>query len=129
MTTDVSSAHNAFERLRAGNLRFVAAQNGGAEILKRSQRIPVPTVHEPFAIVLACSDARVPVEVVFDQSIGDVFVVRVAGNVVTPEVLGSIEFAAQQLGARLVVVLGHTECGAVLATLDQLQNPHPGTVS
>jgi carbonic anhydrase len=123
MTADSESAHNAFERLRAGNVRFVAAQNGGTDALECSQRIALLTVHEPFAIVLACSDARVPVEMVFDQGLGDVFVVRVAGNVVTPTVLGSIEFAAQQLGARLVVVLGHQECGAVLATLDQLRNP------
>jgi carbonic anhydrase len=78
---------------------------------------------EPFAIILGCSDARVPAEIVFDQGLGDLFVIRVAGNIVAPSQIGSIEFAAAQFGTRLVVVLGHSQCGAVLATLDQLRQP------
>ena len=78
---------------------------------------------EPFAIVLGCSDSRVPMEIVFDQGLGDLFVVRVAGNIVAPSILGSIEFAAQEFGTRLVVVLGHTECGAVLASLETIERP------
>jgi carbonic anhydrase len=78
---------------------------------------------EPFAIILGCSDSRVPAEIVFDQGLGDLFVIRVAGNIVAPSQIGSVEFAAAQFGTRLVVVMGHTRCGAILATLDQLQQP------
>ena len=77
----------------------------------------------PFAIILGCSDARVPAEIVFNQGLGDLFVIRVAGNVVAPSQIGSIEFAAAQFGTPLVVVLGHTQCGAVTTTLDELQQP------
>jgi len=77
----------------------------------------------PFAVILGCSDSRVPVEIVFDQGLGDLFVIRVAGNIVAPSQIGSVEFAAERFGTRLVVVLGHTACGAVLATLEQLQRP------
>ena len=76
---------------------------------------------EPHAVVLGCSDSRVPVEVVFDQGFGDLFVIRVAGNVVAPSQVGSVEFAAERFGTRLVVVLGHTRCGAIDATLEELQ--------
>jgi carbonic anhydrase len=78
---------------------------------------------EPFAIILGCSDSRVPAEIVFDQGLGDLFVIRVAGNIVAPSQIGSVEFAAERTGARLVVVLGHTMCGAVLATLEELERP------
>ena len=78
---------------------------------------------EPFAIILGCSDSRVPAEIVFDQGLGDLFVIRVAGNIVAPSQVGSVEFAAEQFGTRLVVVLGHSQCGAVPATIDQLQQP------
>jgi carbonic anhydrase len=78
---------------------------------------------EPFAVILGCSDSRVPVEIVFDQGLGDLFVIRVAGNIVAPSQVGSVEFAAQQFGTRLVVVLGHTRCGAIQATLDSLLRP------
>ena len=78
---------------------------------------------EPFAIVLGCSDSRVPAEIVFDQGLGDLFVIRVAGNIVAPSQIGSVEFAAERFGTRLVVVLGHSRCGAILATLDELHRP------
>jgi carbonic anhydrase len=78
---------------------------------------------EPFAVILGCSDSRVPVEIVFDQGLGDLFVIRVAGNIVAPSQIGSVEFAAERFGTRLVVVLGHTHCGAIDATLDDLQRP------
>lgn len=78
---------------------------------------------QPFAIILGCSDSRVPAEIVFDQGLGDLFVIRVAGNIVAPSQVGSVEFAAAQFGTRLVVVLGHSQCGAVLATLEELQRP------
>jgi len=81
------------------------------------------TGQRPFAIILGCSDSRVPAEIVFDQGLGDLFVIRVAGNIVAPSQIGSVEFAAERFGTRLVVVLGHSQCGAVLATLEELQRP------
>jgi carbonic anhydrase len=78
---------------------------------------------EPLAIILGCSDSRVPAEIVFDQGLGDLFVIRVAGNIVAPSQVGSVEFAAERFGTRLVVVLGHSQCGAVLATLEELRRP------
>jgi carbonic anhydrase len=78
---------------------------------------------EPFAVILGCSDSRVPIEIVFDQGFGDLFVIRVAGNIVASSQIGSIEFAAERFGTRLVVVLGHTQCGAVQATLEELRRP------
>lgn len=81
------------------------------------------TQQKPFAIVLGCSDSRVPAEIVFDQGLGDLFVIRVAGNIVAPSQVGSVEFAASRYGTRLVVVLGHSQCGAILATIEELQRP------
>jgi carbonic anhydrase len=78
---------------------------------------------EPFAVILGCSDSRVPAEIVFDQGLGDLFVIRVAGNIVAASQVGSVEFAAARFGTRLVVVLGHSQCGAILATLEELQQP------
>ena len=115
------SAHEAFERLREGNRRFVSeARNGEAS---RGRRHEVAAGQEPFAIILGCSDSRVPAELVFDQGLGDLFVIRVAGNIVAPSQIGSVEFAAERYHTRLVVVLGHTQCGAVLATLEELRRP------
>jgi carbonic anhydrase len=113
----------ALERLRQGNARFVsgAGGRGTSASLKgheRSRRDP-----QPFAIVLGCSDSRVPVEIVFDQGFGDLFVIRVAGNIVASSQIGSVEFAASRYHSRLVVVLGHSRCGAILATLEELQQP------
>jgi carbonic anhydrase len=88
-----------------------------------TRRYELPKEQQPFAIILGCSDSRVPAEIVFDQGLGDLFVIRVAGNIVAPSQVGSVEFAAARFGTRLVVVLGHSQCGAVLATLEQIQQP------
>ncbi|PIE36599.1 MAG: carbonic anhydrase [Gammaproteobacteria bacterium] len=119
-------ANVALERLKAGNRRYVEAHNRLAEAIDAGRRKEVSGIQHPFAIILGCSDSRVPAEIVFDQGLGDLFVVRVAGNVVAPSLLGSIEFSAVTHGARLVVVLGHTGCGAVQATVDQLREPAGG---
>jgi len=116
-------AQDALERLRQGNQRFVASIGNEAADLDSTRTIELARDQKPFAIVLGCSDARVPAEIVFDQGLGGLFVIRVAGNIVAPSQVGSVEFAASRFGTRLVVVLGHSECGAVLATIEQLQQP------
>ena len=116
-------AVEALDRLRAGNARFVADARSHATIASRAHRGDLAEGQEPFAIILGCSDSRVPAEIVFDQGLGDLFVIRVAGNIVAPSQIGSVEFAAGKFGTRLVVVLGHSRCGAVTATLEQLQRP------
>jgi carbonic anhydrase len=115
------STHEALERLREGNRRFVSGVRSRDADLTHSRRAEIAETQEPFAIILGCSDSRVPAEIVFDQGLGDLFVIRVAGNIVAPSQVGSVEFAAARFGTRLVVVLGHSECGAVLATLEELQ--------
>jgi carbonic anhydrase len=118
------SARDALERLQEGNRRFVTDHVRSRETLtSQGRRTAVTAGQEPFAIVLGCSDSRVPAEFVFDQGLGDLFVIRVAGNIVASSQVGSVEFAAARFGTRLVVVLGHSQCGAVLATLDELQRP------
>ena len=117
---------DALERLRRGNARFVAGEQQRS--VDSAERAALAAGQEPFAVVLGCSDSRVPIEVVFDQGLGDLFVIRVAGNIATPSLIGSIEFAAQNFGTQLVVVLGHTQCGAVDATLRSLRSPgDPGS--
>jgi carbonic anhydrase len=116
------SARQALTRLREGNTRF-AAKVQGPEPFLNPGRAELPAGPAPFAIVLGCSDSRVPAEIVFDQGLGDLFVIRVAGNVVAPSQVGSVEFAAERFGTQLVVVLGHSQCGAVLATLEELTQP------
>ncbi len=111
----------ALERLRTGNARFVA--NELSRAISDVERARLTSGQAPFAVILGCSDSRVPTEVVFDQGLGDLFVIRVAGNIVAPSQIGSIEFAAQKFATRLVVVLGHTHCGAVEATIDELLHP------
>ncbi len=111
-------AKNALQRLRDGNHRFATGSG---------DRTLASITHErhddqsPFAVIIGCSDSRVPIETIFDQGLGDLFVIRVAGNIVASSQIGSVEFAAEQLGARLVMVLGHTDCGAIQATLDVLE--------
>ena len=117
------SAQQALERLREGNRRFVASIGSGEMQLHLANGVELIQEQQPFAIILGCSDARVPAEIVFDQGLGDLFVIRVAGNVVAPSQVGSVEFAASRFGTRLVVVLGHSRCGAVLATIEELQRP------
>jgi carbonic anhydrase len=115
-------ALEALAQLRDGNRRFVAAAHSGAPILvQRAHHRELAQAQEPFAIVLGCSDSRVPAEIVFDQGLGDLFVIRVAGNIVAPSQVGSVEFAAAKFGTRLVVVLGHSRCGVVLAAIEELR--------
>ena len=108
----------ALQRLLDGNRRYVIHQHGASPLANRNLRLRTARRQTPFAVVLACSDSRVPPELIFDQRLGDLFVVRVAGNVVDPVVLGSVEYAVLNLGTPLVLVLGHTKCGAVTAALD-----------
>ena len=117
------TALDALERLREGNQRFVAGVRSLDILTSQTRRSEFVTGQKPFAVILGCSDSRVPVELVFDQGLGDLFVIRVAGNIVAASQVGSVEFAAAQFGTPLVVVLGHTRCGAVQATLDELQRP------
>ncbi len=114
------SALDALAVLREGNGRFVANQSAAAAALNPLRRAALLGGQEPFAIVLGCSDSRVPAELVFDQGLGDLFVIRVAGNIVAPSQVGSVEFAAARFGTRLVVVVGHSQCGAVMATLEDV---------
>jgi carbonic anhydrase len=115
------TALEALARLRAGNERFVQNVRSIESLATQAQRHALVAGQSPFAIVLSCSDSRVPAEIVFDCGLGDLFVVRVAGNVVAPSIVGSVEFAAATFGTELVVVMGHTRCGAVAATLDALR--------
>ena len=108
-------AEEALARLKEGNRRFV--ENGARPGIRPSAE------QQPFAIVLGCSDSRVPAELIFGQGFGDLFVIRVAGNIVAPSQIGSVEFAAERFDTRLAVVLGHTQCGAVAATLEHLRGP------
>jgi carbonic anhydrase len=117
------SAPEALRRLREGNQRFATEDLSVTARLRRPRIIDPMRVQEPIAAILGCSDSRVPVEVVFDQGLGDLFVIRVAGNIVAPSQVGSIEFAAERFGTRLVVVLGHSRCGVIQTTLEQLQQP------
>lgn len=121
--TPTVPAPEALDRLREGNRRFVADAGGDGASTGRSRRRELVAGQAPFAIVLGCSDSRVPAELVFDQGLGDLFVIRVAGNIVAPSLVGSVEFAAERFGTRLVVVLGHSQCGAVQATLEELERP------
>jgi len=116
-------AHEALERLREGNRRFVNDTRASESLISPRRRIELASGQEPFAAILGCSDSRVPVEIVFDQGLGDLFVIRVAGNIVAPSQIGSVEFVAERFKTRLVVVLGHSSCGVILATLEQLQGP------
>ena len=115
------SAVEALGRLREGNGRFVSGVRSLETLMSQTRRGDLVGGQAPFAVILGCSDSRVPVEMIFDQGLGDLFVIRVAGNIVAPSQVGSVEFAAAQFGTRLVVVLGHTGCGAVQATLAELQ--------
>jgi len=117
----MTPALTALAALKDGNRRFVAELAEAGNV--RTRRRELPAGQEPLAIILGCSDARVPAEIVFDQGLGDLFVIRVAGNIVAPSQVGSVEFAAAAFGTRLVVVLGHSNCGAIHATLDQLTRP------
>jgi carbonic anhydrase len=111
------AAHEALARLRDGNQRFVTNQ---MQRVGNSHRPDLASGQNPFAIILGCSDSRVPAELVFDQGLGDLFVIRVAGNIVAPSQVGSVEFAASRFETKLVVVVGHSQCGAIEATMEEL---------
>ena len=120
------SPRESLQRLKDGNARFVqnvrsldtlSRQASRGDLAKNGQR--------PFAIILSCSDSRAPSELLFDQGLGDLFIIRVAGNIVAPSLVGSVEFAAASFGSRLVVVMGHSSCGAISATLDSLKSDKP----
>ncbi|MEO5343055.1 MAG: carbonic anhydrase [Gammaproteobacteria bacterium SHHR-1] len=117
------TAEEALSRLQQGNERFVSGLRSIETMLSHTKRAEFIQGQKPFAIVLGCSDSRVPAEIVFDQGLGDLFVIRVAGNIVAPSQIGSVEFAASKFNTRLVVVMGHTDCGAVCATLEEMQRP------
>jgi len=117
------SARDALEHLREGNRRFASDIRSRDTLTSQMRRKELAAGQEPFAIVLGCSDSRVPAEIVFDRGLGDLFVIRVAGNIVASSQVGSVEFAAARFGTRLVVVLGHSQCGAIQATLEELQRP------
>lgn len=117
------TANEAIERLKQGNQRFVSGVRSIDTLVKQIYRADFVQGQAPFAIILGCSDSRVPAEIIFDQGLGDLFVIRVAGNIVAPSQVGSVEFAAERFGTPLVVVLGHSMCGAVTATLEDLERP------
>lgn len=123
----MKTAKEALDQLREGNRRFVADKSNAGDASLVNRRREVVDGQQPFAIILGCSDSRVPAEMVFDQGLGDLFVIRVAGNVVAPSQIGSVEFAAERYGTKLVVVLGHSQCGAILATLEALEHPNEST--
>ena len=120
------SALEALVRLQEGNRRFADDLRDHKSLKSERRRNELVQRQDPFAIVLGCSDSRVPAELVFDQGLGDLFVIRVAGNIVAPSQVGSVEFAADRFGTRLVVVLGHSNCGAISATIEQLRQPSSG---
>jgi carbonic anhydrase len=117
------SPGEGLSRLQEGNRRFLSGSGRADSLVSEARRKELVKEHNPFAIILGCSDARVPAEIIFDQGLGDLFVIRVAGNIVAPSQIGSVEFAAERFGTKLVVVLGHTGCGAILATLEELRRP------
>jgi carbonic anhydrase len=120
------SAPDALERLRDGNRRFANGLISRDTLLSHGRRNELSKGQNPTAIILGCADSRVPAEIVFDQGLGELFVIRVAGNIVAPSQIGSVEFAAARFGVRLVVVLGHSQCGAIAATIEDLLNPSLG---
>ncbi len=117
------TAKEALDRLKAGNQRFVKGDTTHPRLLSHQERAEMAEAQNPFAIILGCSDSRVPAEQVFDQGLGDLFVIRVAGNIVAPSQVGSVEFAAERYDCAVVVVLGHSHCGAIQATVDTLLDP------
>jgi carbonic anhydrase len=121
----VNSEHSiqALTRLKEGNRRFIANVRGIDALLSQQRRAELVARQSPFAIILGCSDSRAPAEIVFDQGLGDLFVIRIAGNIVAPSGIASVEFAAQRFGIPLVVLMGHTGCGAIEAALESISRP------
>jgi Carbonic anhydrase len=122
--TAIVTSEDALTRLREGNRRFSTSARSEYALPNHDRFKELADGQAPFAIILGCADSRVPAEIIFDQGLGDLFVIRVAGNIVAPSPVGSVEFAAARYGTRLVVVLGHSQCGAILATIDELQRPN-----
>lgn len=114
----------ALARLQEGNRRFIANVRGIDALLSQQRRAELVARQQPFAIFLGCSDSRAPAEILFDQGLGDLFVIRIAGNIVAPSGIASVEFAAQRFGIPLAVVMGHTGCGAIEATLESISRPN-----
>ncbi len=121
------AAQDALQRLKEGNQRFVSEMRNSDALNSQTRRCRLVDSQEPFAIILGCSDSRVPAEIVFDQGLGDLFVIRVAGNIVAPSQIGSVEFAVEQFGTGLVIVLGHSRCGAVRACIEEINSPSHDT--
>jgi carbonic anhydrase len=119
----MSSVITALTRLREGNTRYASNVSSLESMISHTRRGALAEGQQPTAIVLGCSDSRVPAEVVFDQGLGDLFVIRVAGNIVAPPQIGSVEFAAARFRTRLVVVMGHSGCGAITATIEDMRSP------
>ena len=120
------SADEALQRLKEGNRRYVTGGHSADDNVSEERRLNTRSAQTPFAVILGCSDSRVPAEYVFDQGIGDLFVIRVAGNIAASAQIASVEFAISTFGTRLVVVLGHAQCGAIIATLENLEDPSGG---
>ncbi len=117
------SAKDALKKLQDGNKRFVCDEAGSIARTCKIRRNELLEGQKPFAVILGCSDSRVPAEIVFDEGLGEIFVIRVAGNIVAPSQIGSVEYAVETFGTRLVVVMGHSQCGAVKATISELEQP------
>jgi carbonic anhydrase len=117
------TAQQALDRLIEGNQRFVDGKPSNPTLVSPARRMELVQAQTPFAVVLGCSDSRAPAEILFAQGLGDLFVIRVAGNIVAPSQVGSVEFAVERYGTPLVVVLGHSACGAVAATVEELERP------
>ena len=121
------SATEALERLKEGNQHYLSDNQPDNSLTGRNRRDEVVSGQDPFAIILGCSDSRAPAEIIFNQGVGDLFVIRVAGNIVGNTQVGSIEYATEQFGTKLVLVMGHTHCGAVMATLEEMERTKPST--
>lgn len=121
MSSSIVPAPDALTRLREGNGRFVSNVRSIEALASLSRRLDPNERQRPFAIILGCADSRAPAETIFDQGLGDLFVIRVAGNIVAPSQIGSVEFAAERFGTQLVVVMGHSHCGAISATVEQIE--------
>lgn len=119
------ASHEALERLMEGNARFVSNTRQRDVLASQTYRVGLEQGQAPFAVILGCSDSRAPAELVFDQGLGDLFVIRVAGNIVAPSQVGSVEFAVERFGVPLVVVMGHTHCGAIAATIESIRSGAP----
>jgi|ETNmetMinimDraft_26_1059896.scaffolds.fasta_scaffold40583_2 carbonic anhydrase len=123
MLTSMNSTDEALERLREGNRRYAEGAPLRSTVIDAGRRRELAASQAPYAVILGCSDSRVPAEIVFDCGLGELFVVRVAGNIAAPSQVASVEYAVEHLGTRLVIVLGHSGCGAVMAAVEATRSP------